>query len=118
DCAVPIGVRTRLLERLDLHGVRCALAAITAQPDITAGQLRRKLLEDSGMAAVLGKVNSLFRSRADGIKAAAALGSISALAESSGDPAEQQLVRDAIEALLARPESHQFRVLEALTGTH
>lgn len=115
DCAVPIGVRTRLLERLDLHGVRCALAAITAQPDITAGQLRRKLLEDSGMAAVLGKVNSLFRSRADGIKAAAALGSISALAESSGDPAEQQLVRDAIEALLARPESHQFRVLEALT---
>ena len=85
-------MRTRPLERLDLHGCG-ALAAITAQPDITAGQLRRKLLEDSGMAAVLGR--ELVPVRADGIKAAAALGSISALAESFGDLAEQQR-RDAI----------------------
>src|SRR5690606_40092517 len=56
---------------------------------------------------------TLFRS--DGIKAAAALASIAALAHAAEDPAERNRVRDAIEVLLAKPEAHQLRVLEALT---
>lgn len=53
--------------------------------------------------------------RADGIKAAAALASVTALAHASGDPGDRQRVHDAIEVLLAKPEAHQLRLLEALT---
>jgi hypothetical protein len=57
----------------------------------------------------------VFRARADGIKAAAALASITALAHASGDAGERQRVHDAIEVLLTKPEAHQLRLLEALT---
>jgi len=115
ECDVPVGVRTRLLEKLDLYGVRCALAALDAEPAITAGALRRRLLDSSGLDGVRGKLNAVFRSRADGIKAAAALASVTALAAASGDPDERRRVHDAIEVLLAKPEAHQLRLLEALT---
>ncbi|SFJ52489.1 Dynamin family protein [Amycolatopsis sacchari] len=115
ECDVPAGTRLRLLEKLDLHGVRRALDAIRADPDIPAGSLRRILLDASGLAAVRARLNVVFAARADGIKAAAALASVTALAHASGDPAERQRVHDAIEVLLARPEAHQLRLLEALT---
>lgn len=115
DCEVPAGTRMRLLERLDLYGIRRAVDAIRAEPEITAGALRRLLLEASGLAAVRARLNVVFAARADGIKAAAALASVTALAHASGDPAERQRVHDAIEVLLAKPEAHQLRLLEALT---
>ncbi|GGM76353.1 isoniazid inducible gene protein IniC [Longimycelium tulufanense] len=115
ECDVPAPVRTRLLERLDLHGIRCALSALEAEPQITAGALRRKLLDASGLAGVRERLDNVFRARADGIKAAAALASVTALVHASGDPGERQRVHDAIEVLLAKPEAHQLRVLEALT---
>ncbi|MBW4715545.1 dynamin family protein [Saccharothrix obliqua] len=115
DCGVPVGVRARLLEKLDLYGIRRALTALDAEPALTAGALRRVLLDASGLAGVRGKLNAVFRSRADGIKAAAALASVTALAAASGDPGERQRVHDAIEVLLAKPEAHQLRLLEALT---
>lgn len=115
DAPVPAGTRTRLLERLDLHGVRVALDAIDADPHITAGALRRTLLDASGLAALRTRLDAVFRARADGIKAAAALASVTALANTSGDQGERQLVHDAIEVLLQRPQAHQLRLLEALT---
>ncbi|WP_020669172.1 dynamin family protein [Amycolatopsis nigrescens] len=115
ECDVPSGTRLRLLEKLDLYGVRCAVDAIRAEPSITAGALRRTLLDSSGLAAVRARLNVVFAARADGIKAAAALASVTALAHASGDPAERQRVHDAIEVLLAKPEAHQLRLLEALT---
>jgi hypothetical protein len=115
ECDVPSGTRVRLLEQLDLYGIRCALAAIDAEPAITAGALRRRLLDSSGLSGVRGKLNAVFRARADGIKAAAALASVTALAHASGDAGERQRVHDAVEVLLARPEAHQLRLLEALT---
>ncbi|MFT7835222.1 dynamin family protein [Saccharothrix sp. BKS2] len=115
ECAVPVGVRTRLLEKLDLYGVRKALEVLDAEPGITAGALRRRLLDASGLDGVRAKLNAVFRSRADGIKAAAALASVTALAAASGDPNERQRVHNAIEVLLAKPEAHQLRLLEALT---
>ncbi|MBB5154392.1 dynamin family protein [Saccharopolyspora phatthalungensis] len=115
ECDVPAGTRSRLLERMDLYGVRCALEAIDADPEITAGALRRRLLDSSGLASVLNRLDTVFRARADGIKAAAALASVTALAHASGDRGERQRVHDAIEVLLAKPEAHQLRVLEALT---
>ena len=62
-----------------------------------------------------GRLTAVFRARADGIKAAAALASITALAHGSGDAGERQRVHDAIEVLLGKPEAHQLRLLEALT---
>ena len=115
ECDVPVGTRTRLVEKLDLYGVRKALEALDAEPAITAGALRRKLLDASGLDGVRAKLNAVFRSRADGIKAAAALASVTSLAAASGDPNERQRVHDAIEVLLAKPEAHQLRLLEALT---
>lgn len=115
DCDVPAGTRLRLLERLDLYGIRRALEVIRAEPELSAGSLRRTLLTESGLEDVRGKLDAVFAARADGIKAAAALASVTSLAHASGDGAERQRVHDAIEMLLAKPEAHQLRLLEALT---
>jgi hypothetical protein len=115
DCEVPTGTRVRLLEKLDLYGIRYAVDALREEPDLTAGALRRKLLEASGLGGVRSRLDAVFRARADGIKAAAALASVTALAQASGDPGERQRVHDAIEVLLAKPEAHALRLLEALT---
>jgi Dynamin family len=115
DCEVAAGTRLRLLEKLDLYGIRYAVDALREEPDLTAGALRRKLLEASGLGGVRSRLDAVFRARADGIKAAAALASVTALAQASGDPGERQRVHDAIEVLLAKPEAHALRLLEALT---
>ncbi len=115
ECEVPAGVRARLLEKLELYGIRKAVDAIRARPDISAGELRRTLLAASGLPEVRDKLGKVFATRADGIKAAAALASVTAIAQASGDHGERQRVHDAIEVLLAKPEAHQLRLLEALT---
>jgi dynamin family protein len=115
DCEVAEATRLRLLEKLDLYGIRTAVGALRRDPELTAGALRRSLLTASGLSAVRGRLDAVFRARADGIKAAAALASVTALAHASGDPGERQRVHDAIEVLLAKPEAHQLRLLEALT---
>lgn len=115
DSPVPEGTRRRLLERLDLYGIGCALTAIDADPAITASALRRMLLAASGLAGVRGRLDVVFRARADAIKASAALASVTALAQAGGDPGERQRVHDAVEVLLQRPEAHQLRLLEAVT---
>jgi GTPase SAR1 family protein len=115
EVPVPAGTRARLLAKLDLYGVGRAVAALRAAPELTAGDLRRRLLDGSGFDVVRGRLAAVFRARADGIKAAAALASITAIAHASGDPAERQRVHDAIEVVLTRPQAHQLRLLEALT---
>lgn len=115
DCELPADKRGRLLERLDLYGVRRALESIDADKDITAGGLRRQLGAASGFVQLRDQLDTVFRCRADGIKAAAALASLSGLVRDAGDPAEWRLAHDAIEALLAQPAAHQLHVLEVLT---
>jgi len=115
ECDVAAGTRIRLLDRLDLYGVKRGVEAIRAEPSITAGALRRTILDASGLEAVRARLNTVFAARADGIKAAAALASITALAHAAEDAAEKARVHDAIEVLLAKPEAHQLRLLEALT---
>lgn len=115
ECDVPAATRTGLLRRLDLYGIRRALEAIDADPGITAGALRRTLLAASGLSQVTERLEAALRSRSDGIKAAAGLSSVSALAQASTDPVERQRLHDAVEALLAQPQAHEFRLLEALT---
>lgn len=115
DCPVSTGARARLVDRLDLYGIRCVIDAVRAEQAITVGALRRMLLERSGLASVRDRLNRVFAARADGIKAAAALASITALAHASTDRTERGRLEDAMEVLLSRPEAHQLRMLDALT---
>ena len=115
DAPVDQPTRLRLLQLLDLFGVREAVQMIRVNPAVSAGDLRRRLVDVSGVEVLRRRLGEVFRSRADGIKASAALASLAALARASGDWAERQRVHDAIEVLLQRPEAHQLRLLEALT---
>ncbi len=115
DAPVDGEARLRLLELLDLYGIGRAVAMLRTEPTMGAGELRRRLLDGSGLAELRTSIGEVFAARADGIKASAALASLATLAAASPDWAERQRVRDAIEVLLQRPEAHQFRMLEALT---
>jgi hypothetical protein len=115
EAPVPTVTRVRLLETLDLYGIRCVVEALRKESALSTGDIRRLLLASSGLAGVRERLDSVFRARADGIKAAAALASITALTYANGDAGERQRVHDAIEVLLVRPEAHQLRLLEALT---
>ena len=115
DAPLDRPTRVRLLQLLDLFGISEAVRILRSEPSISAGELRRRLLDASGFGDLRRRLGEVFRSRADGIKASAALASMAALAAASGDWAERQRVHDAIEVLLQRPEAHQLRLLEALT---
>lgn len=112
---VPAETRARLLERLDLFGVGRALAALDADPQCSTGALRRLLREVSGLDRLQARLRTVFGARADAIKAADALTSITALTRSTADPRQRALLHGAVDTLLARPEAHQLRLLEALT---
>lgn len=114
DAPVDRDRRIRLLQLLDLYGISEAVQQLRAEPALSAGELRRRLLDASGFAELRRRLGEVFRIRADGIKASAALASMAAIAASS-PWAERQRVHDAIEVLLQRPEAHQLRLLEALT---
>ena len=116
DIDVPVDRerRIRLLRLLDLYGIGEAVAQLRVEPALSAGELRRRLLDASGFAELRRRLGEVFRLRADGIKASAALASMASIAASS-PWAERQRVHDAIEVLLQRPEAHQLRLLEALT---
>lgn len=115
EAPVDSPTRVRLLQLLDLDGIRQAVEILRAEPAVSAGELRRRLLARSGLAEFRRRLGEVFRLRSDGIKASAALASIGALAASTADPNERQRVHDGIEMLLQRPEAHQLRLLEALT---
>lgn len=114
-CPVPAESRARLLERLDLYGVRRALVALEADPQCSAGTLRRLLREVAGLDGLQARLRTVFGARADAIKAAGALSAITALTRSTADPRQRALLHGAVDTLLARPEAHQLRLLEALT---
>lgn len=115
DAPVDSPTRVRLLQLLDLYGIRLALELLAAEPTMSAGELRRRLLTRSGLEEFRRRLGEVFQLRADGIKASAALASLAALAAASTDVGERQRINDAIEMLLQRPEAHQLRLLEALT---
>jgi len=111
---IPISVpaRARLLERLDLFGITRAVGLLDADPTLSAGELRRRLVGSSGFPAVRDVIDSAFRRRADGIKANVAIAALESLA-AGASPHDRMLIGDALEELVARPEAHQLRLLEA-----
>lgn len=111
---VPVSVagRARLLERLDLFGIRRAVDLLTADPTLSTGEVRRRLVDASGFPAVREVVDSTFRRRADGIKASVALAALEAVA-AQAPPRDRGTLRDAIEELMQAPAAHELRLLEA-----
>jgi hypothetical protein len=112
---MPISVsgRARLLERLDLYGIRQAVDLIVADPRLTTGELRRRLVEQSGFPVLRELIEHAFRRRADGIKASVALAALEVVSAQAPTAADRSRIRDAVEGLLQRPEAHQLRLLEA-----
>ncbi|RJQ83426.1 GTPase [Pseudonocardiaceae bacterium YIM PH 21723] len=109
ECDLPVPDRERLLELLDLHGIRLAVDSLVDNPQCTVGDLRRILAEASGFGELRARLTEGLWSRSDAIKAAAALDALAAI------PEQQHLIWDTIELLLARPEAHQLRMMEILT---
>jgi Dynamin family len=112
---MPISVsgRARLLERLDLFGIRQAVDLIASTPGLTTGDLRRRLVEQSGFPVLRELIEHAFRRRADGIKASVALAALEVIAAQAPTALDRSRIRDAVEGLLQRPEAHQLRLLEA-----
>ncbi|HEY9472577.1 MAG TPA: dynamin family protein [Mycobacteriales bacterium] len=113
EIPVPVAARARLLERLDLYGVRRAVGLILDRPTLTAGELRRALVGLSGFPVVRDVVEGVFGRRADGIKAGVALAALDEVAARAPVPVDRLRIRDAVEGLLARPAAHQLRLFEA-----
>lgn len=113
EMPVSVSARARLLEHLDLYGVRRAVDLILADPTLATGELRRRLVAVSGFPVLRDVVDNTFRYRVDGIKASVALGALDVIAQRAPEPADRALIRDAVEDLLARPEANQLQLLEA-----
>ena len=112
DVPVPVPARARLLERLDLFGVRSAVDALAAEPGLSTGELRRRLVDASGFPAVRAVVDSTFRRRSDVIKASVALAALDAVAVQAGH-GDRARIRDAVEELMQEPAAQELRLLEA-----
>ena len=112
ESPVPVAARARLLERLDLFGVRRAVEALAAEPGLPTGELRRRLVDASGFPAVREVVEETFRRRADVIKASVALAALDAVA-AQASPADRMRIRDAMEDLMSDPAAQELRLLEA-----
>jgi hypothetical protein len=112
DSAVPVAARGRLLERLDLFGIRSAVDALVAEPGLSTGELRRRLVDASGFPAVRAVVDSTFRRRADVIKASVALAALDQVAVRA-NAEDRAAIRDAVEDLMGDPAAQELRLLEA-----
>ncbi|MCH7230296.1 dynamin family protein [Glycomyces sp. L485] len=110
----PVGAeqRHRLLERLDLYGIHFAIAHLQANPHLATGELVRLLFAASGFPRLRTTLHQVFGVRADVIKAGWALGRLEAAA-AAGPAADRDLLRGAVESIVARPEYHRLPLLEA-----
>ncbi|GAA0807347.1 dynamin family protein [Spirilliplanes yamanashiensis] len=113
--AAPVATdrRRRLVELLGLYGAGFALAQLAAQPRLASGDLVRLLCQVSGLPRLRQTLDEQVRWRSDAIKAGWALSALERLAGHAADPADRELLRDAIERLLREPAYHRLRVLEA-----
>jgi GTPase SAR1 family protein len=112
DCPVPAHQRERLLHRLDLYGIAFALAQLAARPELASGDLVRMLYQASGFPRLRHTLDQAFRWRTDAIKAGWGLSTLERLAGQADRPGDRELLRDAIERVLAQPEYHRLRLLE------
>jgi dynamin family protein len=118
---IPPERRERLLALLDLYGIGFALAQYAADPQLSTGELVRRLVAVSGFPRLRHTLDLTFRWRADAIKAGWALSRLERLAGHARDRTDRDRLRDAVERLLRDPAYHRLRLLDAAqrvaTGT-
>jgi hypothetical protein len=111
---VPPAQRERLLTLLDLYGIGFSLAQLAARPQLGSGDLVRMLLAASGFPRLRQTIDHTFRWRTDAIKAGWALSTLEQVAGTAGSSRDREVLRDAIERVLQRPEYHRLRLLEVV----
>ena len=107
------GRRERLLTLLDLYGIGFAVAQLADDPAVSTGELVRRLAAASGLPRLRDTVEQTFRWRSDAIKAGWALARLDRLAGHRRAPADRELLRDAVQRLLADPAYHRLKLLDA-----
>ena len=110
DCPLAPEVRSDLLDRFGLFGIRFCVAALRDGTCATASDLERAMLEVSGLPALRRLVQDRFVRQAAGLKARSVLASLRALARRAGHrgAALEALVE---EAEASSPELLELRVL-------
>lgn len=108
DVPVTAGRRSRLLERLDLHGVAIALAQISTAPGSTS--VIRRLREESGVETFRTRVLEAVARNADVLKCARLL---TALARAGSEHTDRTAVLRALERLWLEPSLHGVRLERA-----
>jgi hypothetical protein len=114
---VPVDVedRRRLLERLDLHGIRRALEYVNAGCG-TTNDLLDALREASGIDPLRALLRDLFTERSDALKSHVALNELERVSYVGDGPSDAALgrLRYAIEDLRLDPAMQRVNELEAL----
>jgi hypothetical protein len=104
--------RERLVDLLDLYGIGFAIANLAAEPQLSTGELVRRLVQASGFPRLRHTVEQSLRWRSDAIKAGWALSRLERLAGHTGDPRDRETLRELTERLLREPAYHRLRLLE------
>ena len=107
--ATTAAARARLLDVLDLHGIRCVLRALDADPDMPPARVAAALHVASGVPRLRATLLREWGARADVLRADAALRAL----ESVATPAREQL-RAGLETLARVPEAHGIRLSRLL----
>jgi hypothetical protein len=128
DLGVPAAVRARLLDLLDRRGIALAVGMLRERPDAGVGDLCAGLLAASGLDAVVARLRTEVRARADLLAAAAGERRVAELlgAERAAVRADRRAGRtpgagtrdltrltDLLEDLRARPLHLELAVVEA-----
>jgi 50S ribosome-binding GTPase len=117
DCPVPAPVRERLLERLDLFGLRRAIE-LAATRQLGASALTEELARLSGIAGLEQALRANFAAeRGDALLARSSLAALHRLSfrrELDGDRSVALALRRRVEALRLDPAMHDLAELDAL----
>jgi hypothetical protein len=111
-CGVPRAARERLLEKLDVFGVRASVRAI--QQGLEPSGLADFLYELSGLPVLKSQIAELFTRRADVLKADQALSSFERLTYQSTDESSLAF-RARVEELRLSPAMHPLREMGAVS---
>jgi hypothetical protein len=109
-------MRTRLLDRLGLFGVRLAVELLIVERSVSAGDLARELEARSGIGELRRLLTGQFAARATVLKARSTLASVLALAEQHGGP-KGRMIRDRVRDIeRGAHELVEIRLLSRLRG--
>jgi hypothetical protein len=113
ECPIDPGARAKLLDRLDLHGIRLSIALV-ADGARSAGSLRRELSRVSGIERLRSSVVRKFAGRNVPLRLLWALEALREVSYRKEMPTMYgQALRDAVEKVRLDEAMHEMREMEA-----